>query len=205
MYLCVYIIVDAAWKVQGLQSCFENLLRCLSLAVNKACLTWQQEKLWNENVGLNLWRRTIKHAHTKMHTDTDRNELCISSFPANTTAGAVKEPVAVWEALVCESELIHNWWLLTMSSKWNNVPFSSHSLYMKLNWEGSGCMTDLKESQKTDERQGCGSWEERSTHLSTALTLSDLQHLNPPGFPGLSLYWHYSFKQKSLKAFGHTC
>lgn len=92
-----------------------------------------------------------------------------------------------------------------MSAKRNNVPFSSHSVYMRLNYEGSGNMRDHEESHKTDERQGWGSREERSTHLCTALTLSGLKHLNPPGFSGLSLHWHYSFKQKSHKSHGHTC
>lgn len=47
-------------------------------------------------------------------------------------AGAQRPVFRVWEALSYERELIQNWWLLTMSAKQDNVPFSTHSRYMRL-------------------------------------------------------------------------
>lgn len=72
-------------------------------------------------------------AHTEMQTNTAEDGLCVSLFThAAVGAGAHRPVCRMWEALHCERELIQNWWLLTMSAKQDTVPFSSHSLYMRL-------------------------------------------------------------------------
>lgn len=50
------------------------------------------------------------HNQTNAHTNTNTewNGPYIASFPTHTTAGAEKGPVAVWEVLRCERELIEN-------------------------------------------------------------------------------------------------
>lgn len=63
---------------------------------------------------MDLSADAIKHTRANIHThthtpiNTEWNELQIFLFPTHTTAGAVKGPVPVWEALRCGGELIQN-------------------------------------------------------------------------------------------------
>lgn len=104
--------------------------------LNQSCnIAAQICRTYRSSDSSNLCTQTqsTTEAHTEMQTNTAEDGFCVSLFTHAAVGAGPQRPVCrVWEALRCERELIQNWWLLTMSAKQDNVPFSSHSLYMRL-------------------------------------------------------------------------
>lgn len=85
-----------------------------------------------------------------------------------------KGQFVMWEALRCERELIQNWWLLTMSAKRNNVPFSKHVLHMRLKLGSSRQQKRPRGNQKRKER-----WRDQNFCVEHFLKLAEIIKITP--------------------------